>query len=131
MTDLSIGLNRERVTKALVNLSRQLAVLADAGDAISDADALDDLRALLDLVQGRTASEQSQPVLTPPAYRFASHVTDDAGVMRMSVLRSAFTVCLDAMEAATHHGRYRSLATTALEEACMWAVKSVTHESTP
>lgn len=47
----------------------------------------------------------------------------------MDFFRRGFTSILESLEASVPEGRYRSLAITALEESCMWAMKAITRES--
>lgn len=72
--------------------------------------------------------EPIAPLIITPDDRFASKQVDAAGGTRIAVLRSAFTLNGRTVEEACGPGRYRALALTALEEACMWAIKSVSHE---
>lgn len=44
-------------------------------------------------------------------------------------LRGAFVGLAGQLATSTPEGRYRALALTALEEALMWAVKSLSHDS--
>lgn len=47
---------------------------------------------------------------------------------RMNDLRGEFMRIDTALRTQTLQGRYQSLALTALEEAAMWAMKSISHE---
>lgn len=68
------------------------------------------------------------PILAAEHPRFASQRLDDAGAMRVAVVKSGCSLLLKTIEEACPHNRHRSLAITALEEACMWAVKAISHE---
>ena len=61
--------------------------------------------------------------------RSLSHqVPGAAGVKKIEVLREAAKVFAEAIESQTPVSRERSLAITKLEEALMWAIKSVVLE---
>lgn len=68
------------------------------------------------------------PVLHAEHPRFASQALDDKGAVRVAVVKSGCSALLATIEQACPHNRHRSLAITALEEACMWAVKAISHE---
>jgi hypothetical protein len=70
--------------------------------------------------------DASKPVLTEPDDLFATVKLDDAGAMRCAIIRSGFTMLLATVRDAIPPSRYRSLCETALETACMWAIKGVT-----
>lgn len=70
-------------------------------------------------------------VLVAEHPRFASQTLDAGGTARVAVVKSAFTMLLTTIEDACPHNRWRSLAITALEEACMWAVKAISHAKVP
>jgi hypothetical protein len=72
-----------------------------------------------------------RPAFVEPARPFASLPINDAQAVRIASIRSGFTLLHDTIIAACKPGRYLSLVMTALEEACMWCVKSVTHEPLP
>lgn len=59
--------------------------------------------------------------------RFASQVLTDGGAVRVAVIKSGCSKLLETIEVACPEGRHRALAITALEEACMWAVKAISH----
>jgi hypothetical protein len=67
------------------------------------------------------------PVLVREHPRFASQVLDSGEAARVAVVKSGFSLLLDTIETAVPHNRHRALAITALEEACMWAVKGISH----
>ncbi len=54
-------------------------------------------------------------------------VTDEDGVKRLQSLREAFSAIYRLIEMSTPNSRERSLAITNLEQAAMWASKSITH----
>lgn len=124
----------EKAGPALVDLAKRLGIVA--ADLAKDQ-VLDTLRDLLDHVHptreptfpGASPSQPigQEPIIRPDA-RFDTMLVDDAGAVRIGVLRSSFTLNGRTVEEACGPGRYRALALTALEEACMWAIKSVTHE---
>ena len=127
-------LNRDKVRAALLKLAEETGVIATMLDP--DA-ALDTLGALVDYARGAERDEHEHthadapPVLVKEHPRFASQRLDEAGATRVAVVKSGCTILLDTIEQACPHNRHRSLAITALEEACMWAVKAISHEKVP
>lgn len=69
------------------------------------------------------------PVPKPPRdNRFeAVEVVDETSKLDIADIREAFAGLAGELKGLTPTGRYQSLALTALEEAAMWAIKSVTH----
>ena len=59
---------------------------------------------------------------------FDNHKPDNYQVARIEEIREMFKQCNDIVLSNAPQGRYRSLAITALEESCMWAVKAVIFE---
>lgn len=59
---------------------------------------------------------------------FESVTLSDAQKIQIDMIRHCFKVLYLNLNALLDNGRYKSLAMTSIEEACMWAVKSVTHE---
>lgn len=47
----------------------------------------------------------------------------------MNEVRGSFESCAMYVERFVPEGRYRALAMTALEQASMWAIKGITHET--
>lgn len=127
MRPLPKSLDRARVRRAMVDFARKHGILAERDDATEESDdaALDDLLQLTAFAQGRDAD---RPVIVEIAKPFSTQPVSEHGALRMAVIRSAFTLTASSVEEACKAGRYRSLAMTALEEACMWAIKSITHE---
>lgn len=114
----------ERAKPLIARLARESGIVSPTAD---DPTALDLLKQLLD-----AATKQPEPpVLVQPARAFASLPCNEAQAVRIGVLRSDFTKLYDTVIASCKPGRYLSLGNTALEEACMWFVKSVTHEPLP
>jgi hypothetical protein len=56
---------------------------------------------------------------------FTNHRPSDEGVARILELRKAFSAAADLIESVCPASRERSVAMTELENACMWAVKSI------
>jgi prephenate dehydratase len=67
-----------------------------------------------------------------PARPFDYHKPQESEIRRIESIRQAFQQCYDCLLDLTRDGaasgRYVSLACTALEEAAMWATKSVVFE---
>jgi hypothetical protein len=59
---------------------------------------------------------------------FEPRILSDEQITQVRQIRDAFKAAAEALLKAANEGRYRSLALTALEEGCMWAVKSVSQE---
>ena len=59
---------------------------------------------------------------------FDNHAPDNYQVARIEEIREMFKQCNDIVLSNAPQGRYRSLAITALEESCMWAVKAIVLE---
>ncbi len=58
---------------------------------------------------------------------FTSVQTTDTQQKAIQDIRTAFNDLLEKVTIHTTNGRYLSLVTTKLEEACMFAVKGITH----
>lgn len=71
-------------------------------------------------------------VFAHPVETFEHHVPEDRQLPRIERVRAAFTDLRDILEqvltSGSCSGRYAALSGTALEEACMWAVKSIVFE---
>lgn len=60
--------------------------------------------------------------------RFYSKQLTDDQKDRIDTVRSNFTQLYDYLDGEIPNGREKSLYTTKMEEACMWAVKAVSRE---
>lgn len=66
----------------------------------------------------------------PLAFAYESKPVSEKTAQEIADLRQAYSVLhriLEGKVGSPHSGRYLALAKTALEESCMWAVKSLTH----
>ncbi len=63
---------------------------------------------------------------------FATHELNDVGLHKVDVIRREFSRLLNEIEPElpTNPGRERSLMITHLEEACMFAIRAITTDST-
>lgn len=68
------------------------------------------------------------PLYITPADRFAATAMTADQLTRVAAIRAAFALTMGVVEISCDNGRERSLVTTALEEACMWAVKAISRE---
>lgn len=62
-----------------------------------------------------------------PLKTFAFHKPSPEGVKQIEALRWAYHDLLCKLEALCPASREKALAVTNLEQSCMWATKSVTH----
>lgn len=53
----------------------------------------------------------------------------DSDKTKISMIREAFKKCGFAVEATIPEGRYKEQSLMDLEQSCMWAIKSITHDS--
>lgn len=56
---------------------------------------------------------------------FAYHKPSEAGFLKISALREAFSIVKRTIEAECPESRHRSVAITELETSAMWAIKAV------
>lgn len=56
---------------------------------------------------------------------FSSHDLRDVGRARIDDVKAAFSTLLNVIEANIPPGRERSIATTHLQDACMWAARGI------
>jgi hypothetical protein len=61
--------------------------------------------------------------------RFQARAIEPEQSQRIVAIRAAFEAVETIVTRVLAAGRYRALVLTALEEACMWAVKAVSHEN--
>jgi hypothetical protein len=112
----------QRARPLLVRLAKESGIV---GREIDDSAAIMVLR---DTCAAVLPKPPGQPAFVEPARQFASLPISNTQAVRIASIRSAITLAHETIAAACKPGRYFSLTATALEEACMWAVKSVTHE---
>lgn len=62
-------------------------------------------------------------------FAYDSFPVNDEQVKQIKEIREAFSVLTQTVEERTPKGRYLSLVQTKLEEACMFAVKGITHQA--
>jgi hypothetical protein len=112
----------QRVRPLLVRLAKESGIV---GREIDDSAAIEKLR---DACTATLPKPAERPAFVEPARIFASLPITNSQAVRIASIRSGFTLLHDTIIAACKPGRYLSLVLTALEEACMWCVKSITHE---
>lgn len=127
-------------TKMIVALAREAGVIHHELDNYAGAEAIRDILAEGTNVPGRTVpAERTLPASLPKAprdtaetvvrERFKPRTADEHQQQRMVGIRATFQAVEDIIVHVTPKGRYQSLVLTALEEACMWAIKAVSHEN--
>jgi hypothetical protein len=111
-----------RARPLIIRLAKESGIVTQNVD---DDTAIETLREVCTATLPQPAE---RPAIVEPARQFAALPINDAQATRIAVIRSGFTLLNETVVAACKPGRYLSLVSTALEEACMWCVKSITHE---
>lgn len=120
----------EQLRKARPILLRVVRNAGIVGEHLSDEGVAETVRAILDGPRDEpheTDAHDTTAVIGKVDPRLDTRRVDDRGALRIAILRSAYSLCLTTLEDAAPAGRHRSLAVTALEESCLWAVKAVSH----
>jgi hypothetical protein len=128
--------------KMIVALARESGVLGESLDNYEGAKVIAELFAPLQVVAQASTDPVHAPFLPSalPTYprrepvreitdRFGVRAMDETQQLRVVGIRATFRAVEQVLTHAVAPGRYLSLCFTALEEACMYAVKGVSHEN--
>ena len=80
------------------------------------------------MIEGNMIEAEESKTMADPSIRkeYDYHKPTDSQLERIAQLRQSFSALQDEVNRLVSNGsRYKSLASTALEESAMWAVKAV------